>query len=107
MKRMGFLLLAVGTVVGIVAHMAHASEQSDGDSSPILWRQDPRRIPQLAIDRREAAPIRRQGRAIARSTRQRYSDQGLQGRDAPVHGWRHHCRGSLDSRPVGRQQQGP
>jgi hypothetical protein len=35
MKRIGFLLLAVVTVAGIVAHMAHASGQSDGDSSPI------------------------------------------------------------------------
>jgi hypothetical protein len=35
MKRIGFLLLAVVTVAGIVAHMAHASGQYDGDSSPI------------------------------------------------------------------------
>ena len=35
MKRTGFLLLAVVTVAGIVAHMAHASGQSDEDSSPI------------------------------------------------------------------------
>ena len=35
MKRVGFLLLAVVTVAGIVAHMAHASGQSDGASSPI------------------------------------------------------------------------
>ena len=35
MKRIGFLLLAVVTVASIVAHMAHASGQSDGDSSPI------------------------------------------------------------------------
>ncbi len=32
MKRIGFLLLAVVTVAGIVAHMTHASGQSDGDS---------------------------------------------------------------------------
>jgi hypothetical protein len=35
MKWTGFLLLAVATVAGIVAHMADASGQSDGDSSPI------------------------------------------------------------------------
>ena len=35
MKRIGFLLLAVVTVAGIVAHMAHGSGQSDGDASPI------------------------------------------------------------------------
>ena len=35
MKRVGFLLLAVATLAGIVAYMAHASGQSDGDSSPI------------------------------------------------------------------------
>ena len=35
MKRLAFFLLAVLTVAGIVAHMAHASGQSDGDSSPI------------------------------------------------------------------------
>jgi len=35
MKRIGSLLIAVVTVAGIVAHKAHASGQSDGDSSPI------------------------------------------------------------------------
>jgi hypothetical protein len=35
MKRIGFLLLAVATLAGIVAYKAHASGQSDGDSSPI------------------------------------------------------------------------
>jgi hypothetical protein len=35
MKRIGFLLLAVVSVAGIIVHMAHASGQSDGDSSPI------------------------------------------------------------------------
>jgi hypothetical protein len=35
MKRIGFLLLAVVTAAGIVAHMAHAFGQSDGDASPI------------------------------------------------------------------------
>jgi hypothetical protein len=35
MKRIGFLLLAVATLSGVFAYMAHASGQSDGDSSPI------------------------------------------------------------------------
>jgi len=35
MKRIGFLLLAVVTLAGIVAYKAQASEPSDGDSSPI------------------------------------------------------------------------
>ena len=37
MKRIGFLLLAVATLAGIFgfAHIAHASGQSDGDTSPI------------------------------------------------------------------------
>jgi Cytochrome P460 len=35
MKRIGFFLLAVVTVAGIFAHVAHTSGQSDGDSSPI------------------------------------------------------------------------
>jgi hypothetical protein len=35
MKRIGFLLLAVATLAGVGAYMAHASGQSDGDSSPI------------------------------------------------------------------------
>jgi hypothetical protein len=35
MKRIGFLLLAVVTLAGIVAYRAHASGQSDGDASPI------------------------------------------------------------------------
>jgi hypothetical protein len=34
-KRIGFLLLAIATLSGIVAYTAHASGQSDGDSSPI------------------------------------------------------------------------
>jgi hypothetical protein len=34
-KRIGFLLLAVATLAGIVAHIPHVSAQSDGDSSPI------------------------------------------------------------------------
>jgi hypothetical protein len=35
MKRIGFLLLAVATVAGIVTHIPHAFAQSDGASSPI------------------------------------------------------------------------
>jgi len=35
MQRIGFLLLAVVTVAGTVALMAHASGPADGDSSPI------------------------------------------------------------------------
>jgi Cytochrome P460 len=35
MKRIGFLLLAVATLAGVVAYMPHASGQSDADSSPI------------------------------------------------------------------------
>jgi hypothetical protein len=35
MKRIGFLLLAIATLAGIVARIPHAFAQSDGDSSPI------------------------------------------------------------------------
>jgi hypothetical protein len=35
MKRIAFLLIAVATLAGIVAYTAHASGQSNGDSSPI------------------------------------------------------------------------
>ena len=35
MKRIAFLLLAGATLAGIAVYMAHASGQSDGDSSPI------------------------------------------------------------------------
>jgi len=35
MKRIVFLLFAVATLAGVVGYMAHASGQSDGDSSPI------------------------------------------------------------------------
>ena len=35
MKRIGFLLLAVVTVAGVVAHMVRATGQSGEDSSPI------------------------------------------------------------------------
>jgi hypothetical protein len=35
MKRIGFLLLAVATLAGIVGYMPRASGESDGDASPI------------------------------------------------------------------------
>jgi hypothetical protein len=35
MKWVGFLLLAVASMAGILAYMPHAPGQSDGDSSPI------------------------------------------------------------------------
>jgi Cytochrome P460 len=35
MKRIGFLLLAVATLAGVVAYMAHASGQSDEEAAPI------------------------------------------------------------------------
>jgi hypothetical protein len=35
MKRIVFWLVTVATVAGVAAYMAHASGQSDGDSSPI------------------------------------------------------------------------
>jgi len=35
MKRIGYLLLAVAILAGIVAYMAHASGQADGEASPI------------------------------------------------------------------------
>ena len=35
MKRIGVLLLAVATLVGIVAYMPHASGQSDAEASPV------------------------------------------------------------------------
>jgi len=36
MKRIGFLLLAVATLAGIGAYMAHASGQADGEAAPIF-----------------------------------------------------------------------
>jgi Cytochrome P460 len=41
MKRIGFLLLAVATLAGIVAYMPRASGQSDADSSPIYGVKTP------------------------------------------------------------------
>jgi hypothetical protein len=35
MKRVGFLLLAIATLAGIVAYVPHASGQSNADASPI------------------------------------------------------------------------
>ena len=72
MRRIGFLLLAIATLAGIVAYMAHASGQYDGDSSPIYGVKIPARKPRLEIDRRGPAPSSRQGQPVARSTRQRY-----------------------------------
>ena len=35
MKRIAFLLLAVATLAGVVAYMAHASGHADGEAAPI------------------------------------------------------------------------
>jgi phage shock protein PspC (stress-responsive transcriptional regulator) len=43
MKRIGFLLLAVATLAGVVAYIARASGQSDGDASPIYGVKIPAR----------------------------------------------------------------
>jgi hypothetical protein len=42
MKRIGFLLLAIATLAGVVAYIARASGQSEGDSSPIYGVKIPR-----------------------------------------------------------------
>jgi hypothetical protein len=41
MRRIGFLLLAFVTLAGILAHIPHASAQSDGNSSPIYGVKSP------------------------------------------------------------------
>jgi hypothetical protein len=74
MKRIGFLLLAVATLAGIVAYRAHASGQSDGDSSPIYGVKIPagyRDWKLIAVDHLLVAGKVDQLRA------QRYSDQSL------------------------------
>jgi hypothetical protein len=59
MKRIGFLLLAVAALAGIGDLMAHASGQSDGDSSPIYGVKIPpgyRDWKMIAVDQLVVAP---------------------------------------------------
>ena len=36
MRRMVFVLVAVGALAGVIAYMAPASAQTDGDAAPIF-----------------------------------------------------------------------
>jgi hypothetical protein len=104
MKRIAFLLVAVATLAGIVAYVAHASGQPDGDSSPIYgvkipagyrdWKMiavnqllvpgkaDQLRA-QLALD---SCPVGRQQQSPGRSIPRRSIFRCRVPRECPVHG---------------------
>ena len=100
MKRIGFLLLAAVTVAGIVAHMAHASGQYEGDSSPIYGVKIPtgyRDWQLIAVNQLHFAGMGEQLRAqLDNDIAIRAFKEG----SLAVPRRCHHCRDSLDSRPV-------
>src|SRR5262245_34408153 len=98
MRRLVFVLVAVVALAGVVAYMASASGQADGEAAPIFGVKIPR-IPRLEVDLR--GPRRRQTQRSARHSGQRRSDQGLPGREASVPGRYHHCPARLELRRVG------
>src|SRR5215831_979423 len=101
MRRLVFVLVAVVALAGVVAYMASASGQADGEAAPIFGVKIPR-IPRLEVDLR--GPRRRQTQRSARHSGQRRSDQGLPGREASVPGRYHHCPARLELRPVGESE---
>jgi len=83
MRRLVFVLVAVVALAGVVAYMASASGQADGEAARSSESKSPR-IPRLEVDLR--GPRRRQTQRSARHSGQRRSDQGLPGREASVPG---------------------
>jgi hypothetical protein len=105
MKRIVFALVGVGALAGAIATTAPVSGQSDGEAAPIYGIKLPRGYRELALDLSQATDRGRGTEAVARSVGQRYCDNGLSGRDAPVPGRRHHCRAALERSLVRRGQQ--
>ena len=107
MKRIVFLLLAGATLAGIVAYIARASGQSEGDSSPIYGVKIPagyRDWKLIAVDQLLVPGKTDQLRAQFGND---IAIKAFKEGTLPLPGRRHHCRDSLDSCPVGRQQQRP
>ena len=105
MRRIAFVLVAAVALAGVVAYMAPASGQADEEAAPIFGITNSPRIPRLAVDLR--GPRRRHPQRSARHSGQRYSDQGVPGRDAPIPGRHHHCPARLELRPVGGKRTKP
>ncbi len=103
MRRIVFVLVAVVALAGVVAHMAPASGQADGEAAPIFGVKIPPGYRDWRVDLR--GPRRRQPQRFARHSGQRCSDQGLPGREASVPGRHNHCPAGLELRPVGGKQQ--
>ena len=77
MRRIVFVLVAVVALAGVVAYMAPASGQADGEAAPIYGVTIPAGYRDWKLIAVDQLLVARQGRPVARSTRQRYSDQGL------------------------------
>ena len=105
MRRIVFVLVAVAALAGVVAYMAPASGQADGEAAPIFGVKTPARISRLEVDLR--GPRRRQPQRFARHSGQRCSDQGLPGREASIPGRHNHCPARLELRPVGGKRTKP
>ena len=103
MRRIAFLLVAVGAVAGIIASMGPASGQADGEATPIFVKETPPgyrdwKVVSVAHEAGNLNDIR----AILG---QRHSDQGVSGGQASVSGRRNRWPNSLELRLVGGKQQ--
>ena len=101
MRRIVFVLVAVGALAGVVAYMVPAYGQADGEAAPIFGL----KIPPGYRDWRLISVGRRQPQRFARHSGQRRRDRGLPGSAASVPGRHDHCAARLELRPVGGKQQ--
>ena len=103
MRRIVFELVAGVALAGVVAYVAPASGQADGEAAPIFGVN----IPPEYRDWRLISVAHEEGnlQRFARHSGQRHSDQGLPGWEASVPGRDNHCPARLELRPVGGKQQ--
>ena len=99
MRRMVVVLVAVVTLAGVVAYMAPASGQADGEAAPIFGV----KIPPGYRDWRLISVAHEEGnlndlRAILGND---VAIKASRGREASVPGRHHHCPARLELRPVG------
>src|SRR5512133_1710068 len=103
MRRIVSALVAVGALTGMVAYMAPASGQADGEAAPIFGV----KIPPGYRDWRLISVAHEEGnlndlRAILGND---VAIKALPGREASIPGRHNHCPARLELRPVGGKQQ--
>ena len=95
MSRIVLAMIAVGALAAAAGIMVPASGQSDGDAAPIYGIT----IPPGYRDWRLISVNHLAGGSVktgARPVGQRYCDESLSRREAPVSGRRNHCRAALE-----------